>query len=63
MSWIQREEEELQEQREPFDHVMHGLIRKGVDEQHTNERLSMFRNIGSGKRKVSWQDPVAVRPF
>ncbi|KAF5789438.1 hypothetical protein HanRHA438_Chr09g0382811 [Helianthus annuus] len=61
LNQISREEEELEEQREPFDHVMHGLMRKGVDEQHTDERLSMFRNVGSGKRKVSWQDPVAVR--
>ncbi|KAL4564178.1 hypothetical protein LXL04_028231 [Taraxacum kok-saghyz] len=54
---ISREEEELQDQCELFDH-------------HTNVRLSMFKNVpdgsGSGlrgqavKRKISWQDPVAL---
>ncbi|KAM0031235.1 hypothetical protein Hdeb2414_s0017g00506531 [Helianthus debilis subsp. tardiflorus] len=59
LNQIFREEEEVQEQCEAFDPVMHGLIRNGVDEQPTDVRLSIFRNVG--KRKVSWQDPVAVR--
>ncbi|KAI3827554.1 hypothetical protein L1987_01631 [Smallanthus sonchifolius] len=46
-------EEEEQEQREPLDPVIQGLIRNGVDEQHTDAQLSIFRNVG--KRKVSWK--------
>ena len=36
-------------------------------EQHNDLKLSMCRNVGdgstsrSGKRKISWQDPVALR--
>ncbi|KAK1418409.1 hypothetical protein QVD17_27553 [Tagetes erecta] len=52
-SSLEREEEEVQER---FDPVTQGLIRNGVD---TDARLSIIRNVG--KRKVSWQDPVAVR--
>ncbi|XP_076936896.1 uncharacterized protein LOC143604245, partial [Bidens hawaiensis] len=52
---ISREEEKLQ----PFDSRMQGLTRNGVDSQHTDAQLSVFRN--GGKRKVSWQDPVAIR--
>ncbi|XP_023733810.1 uncharacterized protein LOC111881641 [Lactuca sativa] len=70
LNQISREEEELQDQCQPFDH------------HHTNVRLSIFRNVpggsgldlgpgpgmglGSGsrvkpvKRKISWQDPVAL---
>ncbi|KAI3725076.1 hypothetical protein L1987_64851 [Smallanthus sonchifolius] len=58
LNQIFRDEEE-QEQCEPFGPVIQGLIRNGVDEQHTDARLSIFRNVR--KRKVSWQDPVAVR--
>lgn len=64
---ISGEEEELQERRDLFDHPTDSLIRNGLNEQNTNLQLSMFRNVGSGtsgragKRKVSWQDPVALR--
>lgn len=59
LNQISREEEELQEQWEPFHPLTQGLIKNGVDE--------IYRNIGSGsiglagKRKISWQDPVALR--
>ncbi|KAI7756160.1 hypothetical protein M8C21_018940 [Ambrosia artemisiifolia] len=59
LNQISREEVELQKQHEPFYPVMHGLIKNGVDKQHADVRLAIFRN--AGKRKVSWQDPVAVR--
>lgn len=67
LNQICREEEELQDQCEPFDHPTKGLIRNVIDEHQMNVR---FRNVpdGSGlrgqqpplKRKISWQDPVAL---
>ncbi|KVH88852.1 hypothetical protein Ccrd_025210 [Cynara cardunculus var. scolymus] len=67
LNQISREEEELQEL---FDAPTRGMIQ---NEQRTNVSYDpIYRNIGSGsgsgsgsgragKRKISWQDPVALR--
>ncbi len=48
------------------DESKKSLLRGGSDEQHNDMKLSICRNIGSGsnragKRKISWQDQVALR--
>jgi hypothetical protein len=64
----QREEEELQADCEPSkaDEPKRSLLRGGSDEQLNDMKLSICRNIGNGpsragKRKISWQDQVALR--
>lgn len=42
------------------------VVRGGNDDQHNEMKLSACRNIGNGparagKRKISWQDQVALR--
>lgn len=67
LNMISREEEALKERSEPFNPPMHSLIRNGGEMQHTDVQFDPFRSItgGSslagraGKRKISWQDPVA----
>ncbi|XP_040997935.1 uncharacterized protein LOC121243940 [Juglans microcarpa x Juglans regia] len=56
-------EEELPTDSEPS---RKSLLRVGSDEQHNDMKLSICRNIGNGsnragKRKISWQDQVALR--
>lgn len=64
----QQEEEELQFSGEPWrkDELKKSLARGGSDEQHNDMKLSACRNVGNGanrtgKRKISWQDQVALR--
>nr|GEV00655.1 hypothetical protein [Tanacetum cinerariifolium] len=67
LNMISREEEVLQQRSEPFNPSTHSLIRNDVEMLHTDVRFDPLRNItgGSslggraGKRKISWQDPVA----
>lgn len=67
LNMISREEETLQERSAPFNPPMRSLIRNGVEMQHTDVQFDLSRSItgGSslggraGKRKISWQDPVA----
>ncbi|KAK2992952.1 hypothetical protein RJ640_007334 [Escallonia rubra] len=70
LNQISTEEEELQNKCEPlrFEELKKGLANKGGnDEPPLNDlMLSVCRNVGdgsnrSGKRKISWQDPVALR--
>lgn len=70
LNQISREEEEFQENCEAFrfEEPRKVLVRGGLDEQQHNDlMLSVCRNIGDGstsrpgKRKISWQDPVALR--
>ncbi|CAN1165360.1 hypothetical protein LINPERPRIM_LOCUS33705 [Linum perenne] len=68
---ISREEEELQTYDETImtrmeDPKITSSLRGGIDEQHNDVKLSACRNMGNvpsraGKRKISWQDPVALR--
>ncbi|CAI9783053.1 unnamed protein product [Fraxinus pennsylvanica] len=49
-----------------LDDARKGLVRDLHDEQHNDLKLSVCRNAGKGttrvgKRKISWQDPVALR--
>ncbi|XP_011083948.1 uncharacterized protein LOC105166332 [Sesamum indicum] len=49
-----------------FEEAKKSLIRGINDEQQTDLKLSICRNAGEGtsrvgKRKISWQDPVALR--
>ncbi|KAL2481122.1 hypothetical protein Adt_34088 [Abeliophyllum distichum] len=60
-------DEDFQSHYEPskLDDARKGLIRGLHDEQH-DLKLSVCRNAGEGstrvgKRKISWQDPVALR--
>ncbi|KAF5749503.1 hypothetical protein HS088_TW04G01472 [Tripterygium wilfordii] len=62
------EEEELQGNRESSrtEELKKSSIRAGSDEQYNDMMLSACRNIGngpnkSGKRKISWQDQLALR--
>ncbi|PRQ46107.1 hypothetical protein RchiOBHm_Chr2g0085521 [Rosa chinensis] len=62
------EEEEIQADCEPLrtDEPNKSILRGGIDEQHNDIKLLVCRTIGngsnrSGKRKISWQDPVALR--
>ncbi|PSS36167.1 Protein like [Actinidia chinensis var. chinensis] len=61
-------EEELQDNYEPLriEEPKKFVIRGGTDEQHNDMKLSACRNVGnrpnrSGKRKITWQDQVALR--
>ncbi|CAI9761001.1 unnamed protein product [Fraxinus pennsylvanica] len=61
-------DEDFQSNYEPLklDDARKGLIRGLHDEQHNDLKLSACRNAGEGstrvgKRKISWQDPVALR--
>lgn len=62
-------EEEPQANFEPLnfeDAKRGGLIQNTNDDQHRDLKLSICRNVGEGtsrveKRKISWQDPVALR--
>lgn len=61
-------EEEPQANFEPmnFEEPKRGLIQNMNDDQHRDLKLSICRNVGEGtsrveKRKISWQDPVALR--
>lgn len=65
LNQISREEEELQENSEPlrFEELKKDLI---SEDQLNDLKLSVCRNLGDGssrvpKRKISWQDPVALR--
>ncbi|KAK3189739.1 hypothetical protein Dsin_029300 [Dipteronia sinensis] len=68
LNQISREEEELQCIGEPWrvEESKRSLIRGGSDEQLNDMKLSACRNIGNGtnrtgKRKITWQDQVALR--
>ncbi|XP_062159594.1 uncharacterized protein LOC133866945 [Alnus glutinosa] len=68
LNQISREEEELQADCElsKTEEPKKSLLRGGSDEQHNDMKLSICRNIGNGpsragKRKISWQDQVALR--
>ncbi|KAJ4709575.1 Ribosomal RNA small subunit methyltransferase G [Melia azedarach] len=68
LNQISREEEELEFNSEPWrvEESKKSSIRGGGDEQHNDVKLSVCRNIGNGanragKRKISWQDQVALR--
>lgn len=61
-------EEELQDNSEPLrnEESKKFVMRGGSDEQHNDLKLSVCRNVGSGpnragKRKISWQDQVALK--
>ncbi|XP_060171763.1 uncharacterized protein LOC132602951 [Lycium barbarum] len=61
-------EEEPQANLEPlnFEEPKRGLVQNMNDDQHRDLKLSICRNVGEGtsrveKRKISWQDPVALR--
>ncbi|KAJ8562179.1 hypothetical protein K7X08_011470 [Anisodus acutangulus] len=61
-------EEEPQSNFEPlnFEEPKRGLIQNMNDDQLRDLKLSICRNVGEGtsrveKRKISWQDPVALR--
>ncbi|XP_049414193.1 uncharacterized protein LOC125876943 [Solanum stenotomum] len=61
-------EEEPQANFEPLniEEPKRGLILNINDDQHRDLKLSICRNVGEGtshveKRKISWQDPVALR--
>ena len=65
---MQREEEELQLNSEPMmvEEPKRSAQRVISDEQHNDIKLSVCRNVGdgsnrTGKRKISWQDQVALR--
>ncbi|CAN4084407.1 unnamed protein product [Withania somnifera] len=60
-------EEEPQASFEPlnFDESKRGLVQNMNDDQHRDLTLSICRDVGEGtsrveKRKLSWQDPVAL---
>lgn len=45
---------------------MKSVLRSGSDEQHSDMKLLACRSIGNGsnrtgKRKITWQDQVALR--
>lgn len=65
---VQREEEELQGNTEPMwiEEPKRSALRVVSEEQLNDVKLSVCRNIGDGpsravKRKISWQDQVALR--
>ncbi|KAI8565724.1 hypothetical protein RHMOL_Rhmol03G0283400 [Rhododendron molle] len=67
LNQISGEEEELQDKYEPLtmEERKKIVMRGGTDEQHNELKLAMCRNVGNGpnrvgKRKISWQDPVAL---
>ncbi|KAK7388384.1 hypothetical protein VNO78_23200 [Psophocarpus tetragonolobus] len=68
LNQISREEEELQGNIEPMriEEPKRSTLRVGSDEQHNDIKLSACRSVGdgsnrAGKRKISWQDQVALR--
>lgn len=68
LNQISREEEELEGSGEGMrlEEPKISTVRAGIDEQHNDMKLSACRNVGngqsrSGKRKISWQDQVALR--
>ncbi|BAT76169.1 uncharacterized protein LOC124837670 [Vigna umbellata] len=68
LNQISREEEELQGNSEPMriEEPKRSTQRVGSDEQHNDIKLSACRSVGdganrAGKRKISWQDQVALR--
>lgn len=59
-----------EETQENFEQVQfeesRRIIRNPNDDQHNDLKLLICRNVGEGtsqvgKRKLSWQDPVALR--
>lgn len=67
LNQISGEEEELRDNYEPLniEESENFFVRGGTDDQHNDLKLSACRNIGNGperagKRKISWQDPVAL---
>ncbi|CAA2968125.1 Hypothetical predicted protein [Olea europaea subsp. europaea] len=61
-------DDDFQSNYEPLklDDARKGLVRGLHDDQHNDLKLSVCRNAGEGstrvgKRKISWQDPVALR--
>ncbi|KAL2322161.1 hypothetical protein Fmac_026540 [Flemingia macrophylla] len=64
---ISREEEELLANIEPMREEPRRIVPRGVnEEQYSDVKLSVCRNVGNGsnrtvKRKISWQDQVALR--
>ncbi|CAK9329745.1 unnamed protein product [Citrullus colocynthis] len=68
LNQISIEEEELQTNYEPLrvDELKKSLLRGGNDDQQNDIKISACRSIGdgpsrAGKRKISWQDQVALR--
>ncbi|KAJ1410337.1 hypothetical protein SESBI_22074 [Sesbania bispinosa] len=68
LNQISREEEELLGNIEPMRiEEPKRITQRGVnEEQHNDIKLSVCRNVGNGanrtgKRKISWQDQVALR--
>ncbi|PON41924.1 ribosomal RNA small subunit methyltransferase G [Parasponia andersonii] len=68
LNQISGEEEEFQANLEPFrrEEPKKGLLRSVNEEQHNDMKLLVCRNIGNGsnragKRKITWQDQVALR--
>ncbi|KAE8731698.1 hypothetical protein F3Y22_tig00002793pilonHSYRG00325 [Hibiscus syriacus] len=68
LNQISREEEELETQTNSvrIEEFKKSSIRIGSEEQHNDTKISACRNTGngpnrSGKRKISWQDQVALR--
>ncbi|XP_039052193.1 uncharacterized protein LOC120193833 isoform X2 [Hibiscus syriacus] len=67
LNQISREEEELEAQTNAArKEEVKSSIRKGSEEQHSDIKISACRNTGNGpnrsrKRKISWQDQVALR--
>ncbi|KAJ0942283.1 hypothetical protein HanPSC8_Chr03g0090151 [Helianthus annuus] len=54
LNQISIEDEELQDHHQPFKSLTHGLL-KNVGGS------GLGASVGLGKRKISWQDPVAIR--
>lgn len=68
LNQISREEEELQaiDNSVKIEEFKKSSIRIGSDEQHDDIKVSACRDTGNGpnrvgKRKISWQDQVALR--
>ncbi|KAB2027758.1 hypothetical protein ES319_D05G054400v1 [Gossypium barbadense] len=68
LNQISREEEELEAQTNSvrIEEFKRSSTRIGSDEQHQDVKISACRNTGNGpnrtgKRKISWQDQVALR--
>ncbi|KAG8495344.1 hypothetical protein CXB51_013015 [Gossypium anomalum] len=68
LNQISREEEELEAQINSvrIEEFKRSSTRIGSDEQHHDVKISACRNTGNGpnragKRKISWQDQVALR--
>ncbi|KAI5414745.1 uncharacterized protein LOC127138445 [Lathyrus oleraceus] len=69
LNQISREEEELEGNNQPMwiEEQKKSSTQRGVnEEQHNDIKLSVCRNLGegssrAGKRKITWQDQVALR--